>query len=78
MKKYRFRLSETSWIELSQDELIGYQDVNLEDNKKGKIIPITREFDKKRFGLVVPIELLEDNEKFMINGVDNEQKSQET
>jgi hypothetical protein len=62
MKKYKFHLSETSWIELSDKDLKHYQDANLQENKKGKIIPVEREFDNKLYGLVIPLELLEECE----------------
>ena len=61
MKKYKFRLSETNWIEFSQKDLDGFRNVEFtDDNGKGKIIPITRQFDKQNYQIIVPIEMIEE------------------
>lgn len=63
MKKYKFRLSETNWIEFTQKDLDGFKDVNfIDDNGKGKIIPIKRQYDGNVYDVIVPIELIEEVE----------------
>lgn len=63
MKKYKFRLSETNWIEFTQKDLDGFKDVNfIDDNGKGKIIPIKRQYDGNGYDVIVPIELIEEIE----------------
>ena len=60
-KKYKFRLSETNWVEFTQKDLDGFQNVNfIDDNGKGKIIPIKRQFDNSVYDIIVPLELLEE------------------
>ena len=60
-KKYKFRLSENNWIEFSQKELNGFKNVQfIDDNGKGKIIPVKRMFDGNVYDLIVPIELIEE------------------
>lgn len=62
-KKYRFRLSETNFIKFTQKDLDGFRDVNfIDDNGKGKIIPIKRQFDGNVYDVIVPIELIEEVE----------------
>ena len=61
MKKYKFRLSETNWIQFTQKDLDGFKDVQfIDDMGKGKIIPIKREFDGNVYDVIVPIELIEE------------------
>lgn len=61
MKKYKFRLSESNWVEFTQKELDSFQNVDYLDTKgKGKIIPVTRTFDKQNYNLIVPIEMIEE------------------
>lgn len=63
MKKYKFRLSETNWIEFTQKDLDEFKDVNfIDDNGKGKIIPIKRQYDGNVYDVIVPIELIEEVE----------------
>lgn len=63
MKKYKFCLSETNWIEFTQKDLDGFKDVNfIDDNGKGKIIPIKRQYDGNVYDVIVPIELIEEVE----------------
>lgn len=62
-KKYRFRLSETNFIEFTQKDLDGFRDVNfIDDNGKGKIIPVKRQYDGNVYDVIVPIELIEELE----------------
>lgn len=63
MSKYRFRLSETNFIEFTQKDLDGFRDVDfIDDNGKGKIIPIKRQYDGNVYDVIVPIELIEEVE----------------
>lgn len=63
MKKYKFRLSETNWVEFTQKDLNGFRDVAfINDSGKGKIIPIKRQFDGNVYDVIVPIELIEEAE----------------
>lgn len=62
-KKYRFRLSETNFIKFTQKDLDGFRDVKfIDDNGKGKIIPVKRQFDGNVYDVIVPIELIEEVE----------------
>ena len=61
MKKYKFRMSETNWVEFTQETLDNFKDVNfIDDNGKGKIIPVKREFDGSVYDVIVPLELIEE------------------
>jgi hypothetical protein len=61
MKKYKFRLSETNWVEFTQKELDSFEDVNyIDDNTKGKIIPINRAFDNGLYQVIAPLEMIEE------------------
>lgn len=61
MKKYKFRLSESNWIEFTQEDFDKFQNVQFTDyDGKGKIIPVTRTFDKETYQIIVPLELIED------------------
>lgn len=61
MKKYKFRLSETNWIEFTQKDLDNAKTVNyVDDNSKGKILPIKRQFDGKIYDIIIPVELIEE------------------
>ena len=63
MKKYKFRLSETNYVEFTQKDLDGFRNVEFtNDNGKGKIIPITRQFDKQNYQIIVPMEMIEEVE----------------
>lgn len=63
MSKYKFRLSETNFIEFTQKDLDGFRDVTfIDDNGKGKIIPIKRQYDGNVYDVIVPIELIEEVE----------------
>lgn len=63
MKKYKFWLSKTNWIEFTQKDLDSFKDVNfIDDNGKGKIIPIKRQYDGNVYDVIVPIELIEEVE----------------
>lgn len=63
MKKYKFRLSETNWVEFTQKELDSFKNVDfINDNSKGKIIPIKRQFDGSIFDVIVPLDLIEECE----------------
>lgn len=58
-KKYRFRLSETNWVEFTLKELDGFKNVDFIDDKiKGKIIPIKR-FDNQGYQVIAPLEMIE-------------------
>lgn len=58
-KKYRFRFSETNYIEFTQEELDSFDNVfYADDNSKGKIIPIKR-FDSKGFKVITPLDMIE-------------------
>lgn len=58
-KKYRFRFSETNWIEFTQKRLDSFDDVvYTDDNSKGKIIPVKR-FDYKVFKVIAPLDMIE-------------------
>ena len=60
-KKYRFRFSETNYVEFTQKELDGFKNVDfIDDNTKGKIIPVTRAFDKQNYQIIVPLEMIEE------------------
>lgn len=59
-KKYKFKLSETNWVEFTQKELDGFKNVDfIDDNSKGKIIPVTRAFDKQNYQIIVPLDMIE-------------------
>jgi hypothetical protein len=61
MKKYKFRLSETNWVEFTQKELDSFKDVcYIDDNTKGKIIPINRAFDNGLYQVIAPLEMIEE------------------
>ncbi len=61
MKKYKFRLSETNWVEFTQKELDSFKDVDyIDDNTKGKIIPINRAFDNGLYQVIAPLEMIEE------------------
>ena len=61
MKKYKFRLSESNWIEFSQKEFDNFKNVQFtDDNSKGKIIPIKREFDGLCYQIIAPLEMIEE------------------
>lgn len=63
MKKYRFRLSETNFLEFTQKDLDGFKNVSfIDDNGKGKIIPVKRQFDGNVYDVIVPLELIEEVE----------------
>jgi hypothetical protein len=58
-KKYRFRFSETNWVEFTQKKLDSFDNVvYTDDNSKGKIIPIKR-FDYKVFKVIAPLDMIE-------------------
>lgn len=59
--KYKFRMSETNWIQFTDKELESFRDVQyIDDNSKGKIIPVNRGFDNKTYHLLVPLEMIEE------------------
>ena len=52
-KKYRFRLSETNWVEFTQKELDKFSNVDfIDEDGKGKIIPVKRAFDKQVYDVI--------------------------
>lgn len=61
MNKYRFNLSETSYIDFNEEELNSCKDVEFTDDNttKGKLIYITRN-DGKSYILIVPMDMLEE------------------
>lgn len=62
-KKYKFRLSETNFLQFTEENLKKFKDVTfVDDNGKGKIIPIKREFDGQVYDIIVPLELIEECE----------------
>ena len=59
-KKYKFRLSETNWIEFTEKELNNFKNVNfIDDNSTDKVIPIKRAFDNQTYYMIVPLEMIE-------------------
>ena len=69
--KYRFRLSETSFIDLTEEEMKEHEQQLYEiehcDGTKedGIHITVTRDYDKKHYNIIVPksmIEEIEENE----------------
>ena len=69
--KYRFRLSETSFIDLTEEEMKEHEQQLCEiehcDGTKedGIRITVTRDYDKKYYNIIVPksmIEEIEENE----------------
>ena len=62
--KYKFRMSETNWIQFTQKELDNFKNVQfIDDNTMGKIIPVKREIDNKIYHLLVPLDMIEEIEK---------------
>lgn len=62
MKKYKFCLSETSWIECTEEELNGCKPLILTDGNKDikvTIFPIKR-YDGLTYYLIAPIEMFEE------------------
>lgn len=58
-KKYRFRSSETNWVEFTQKDFDRFKNVDfIDDNTKGKIIHIKR-FDGKEFQVIAPLDMIE-------------------
>lgn len=74
MKKYKFRLSETNWVEFTQEDLDSFRDVDyIGENAKGKIIPVTRGLDGKHYDIIAPLEMIEEienDDKLFINGME--------
>lgn len=61
MKKYKFRMSETNFLMFTDKDLKNFKDVTfIDDNGKGKIIPVKRGFDGQVYDLIVPLELIEE------------------
>ena len=59
-KKYKFRLSETNWLEFTQKDFDRFKNVDfIDDNIKGKIIHIKR-FDGKEFQVIAPLDMIEE------------------
>lgn len=59
--KYKFRMSETNWIQFTDKELESFKNVQyIEDNSMGKVIPVKREFDNKIYHLLVPLDMIEE------------------
>ena len=59
-KKYKFRFSETNWIEFTQKDLNGFKNVDfIDDKSKGKIIPIKRAFDNQTYQVIIPLDMIE-------------------
>lgn len=62
-KKYKFRMSETNFLMFTDKELKNLRDVTfIDDNSKGKIIPVKRDFDGQVYNIIVPLELIEECE----------------
>ena len=62
-KKYKFRLNEQAFLEFNKENLDSFQDVKYtDDNSKGKIIPVKRDFDGKVYKIIVPLDLIEECE----------------
>jgi hypothetical protein len=58
--RFKFRLSETNWVEFSQKELDNFQNVNfIDENSKGKIIPVKRTFDNQTYQVIAPLDMIE-------------------
>ena len=72
MNKYRFRISETNYVEFTQEDLDKFRDVDyIGEDVKGKIIPVTRSLDGKHYDIIAPlemIELIENDDVLFING----------
>lgn len=63
MKKYKFRLSETNWIEFTQKDYDNAKEIRYyNDMSRGIIIPVKRQFDGNGYDIIVPIELIEECE----------------
>ena len=69
--KYRFRLSETSFIDLTEEEMKQheqqlYEIEHCDGTKEGGMrVTVTRDYDKKHYNIIVPksmIEEIEENE----------------
>jgi hypothetical protein len=59
-KKYKFRFSETNYVEFTQKDFDGFKNVDfIDDNTKGKVIPVTRAFDKQKFYVIAPLDMIE-------------------
>ena len=59
-KKYRFRFSETNYVEFTQKDFDRFDDVVFtDDNSKGKIIPI-KCFNNKVFKIITPLDMIEE------------------
>ena len=58
-KRYKFRMSETNYIEFT--DLNGFKNVQyIDDGSMGKVIPVVRAFDNKTYHLLVPLEMIEE------------------
>lgn len=59
-KKYKFRLSETNWVEFTQKELDGFGNVDfIDEDGNGKIIPVKRAFDNQVYDVIAPLDMIE-------------------
>ena len=59
--KYKFRLSETNWIEFTQEDYDNAKEVRYyNDMSKGKILSVRRQFDNETYYVIVPIQLIEE------------------
>ena len=59
-KKYRFRLSETNWVEFKQKNLDNFDNVVFaDDNSKEKIIIPIKRFDNKEYKVIAPLDMIE-------------------
>ena len=62
MKKYKFNMSETNYIEFTEEEMNNFKNVDFtDDNTKGKLIHIKRN-DGKTFILLAPLDMFEISE----------------
>lgn len=63
MSKYVFYLTENAFIEFSKKEFERFRNVEyIDDNSKAKLINVTR-FDKKRYQIIVPLDMIERTDK---------------
>lgn len=65
MSKYRFQISEPSFIEFTKEEFENFEDVDFTDGSKGKIIPVARQYDNKKYQLIVPLEMIEEIKEWL-------------
>ena len=58
-KKYKFRISETNFLQFTEENLKNFKNVTFID---GKIIPVKRDLDGQVYDIIVPLELIKECE----------------